>query len=154
MDNRTGFTLIELMVVVAILGFLIGIGVIAMNPAGQLASARNQKRQLDLETLMVAVRANVADQSTQTFSCAAGLIPTSTPARMSSVSSSANYNIAPCIVPTYILALPFDSGTSSAHYASNSDYDTGYNIIQNASTGQITLSAPAAELGKSISIIR
>ena len=65
-----------------------------------------------------------------------------------------NYDIAPCLVPTYLLALPFDPATSGAHYVSNSDYDTGYFIVQNSSTGQITLSAPAAELKKTISVTR
>src|SRR5947208_1384543 len=127
--NKKGLTMVELVIVIALIGLLIGIGIVAMNPAGQLASSRNSKRQLDLETLMVAIRANIADQSAQTFLCAAGALPTSTK-RMATGAS--NYNIAPCLVPTYIFALPFDAGTSSAHYASNSDYDTGYNIVQNS----------------------
>jgi len=66
-------------------------------------------------------------------------------------SASGSYNIAPCIVPTYIAAMPSDPSASGTFYYSPSNYNTGYSIIINAS-GSITLSAPKAELGKTISI--
>jgi len=149
--NRRGMTIMEIVIVIAILGILVAVGVVAMNPAGQLASSRNSKRALDLQTIMNGIRANIADQMGEAFSCGAGIIPTSTK-RMAP--GTGNYDIAPCLIPTYLLALPFDPSTSSAHYASNSDYDTGYFMVRNASTGQITLTAPAAELGKTILITR
>ncbi len=144
-------TLVEIVITMALLAIVLGVSVVVMNPAGQLASSRNSKRTLDLQTIMNGIRANIADQSGQTFSCAAGPVPTSTK-RMAP--GTGNYDIASCLVPTYLLALPFDPSTSSAHYTSNSNYDTGYYIMQNSSTGQITLTAPAAELQKTISITR
>ncbi len=150
-NKRSGMTIMEIIIVIAILGIMVAVGVVAMNPGGQLANSRNSKRALDLQTIMNGIRANISDQMGQTFSCAAGTVPTSTK-RMAP--GAENYDIAPCLVPTYLLALPFDPSTSSAHYNSNSDYDTGYYIVRNASTGQITLTAPAAERGKTVSIIR
>lgn len=150
-NKRRGMTIIEIVIVIALLGILIAVGIVAMNPAGQLAGSRNNRRTLDLQTIMNGVRANIADQMGQTFSCGAGAVPTSTK-RMAV--GAGNYDIASCLVPIYLLSLPFDPSTSSAHYTSNSDYDTGYFIARNASTGQITLTAPAAELKKTISITR
>jgi len=144
-------TLIEIVIVITLLAILTGVGIVAMNPAGQLAGSRNSRRTLDLQTIMNGIRANIAEQMGQTFSCGAGAIPTSTK-RMAV--GAGNYDIASCLVPAYLLSLPFDPSTSSAHYASNTDYDTGYYVVQSSSTGQITLTAPAAELKRTISITR
>ena len=153
--NRKGLTLVEIVIVIALLALISTIYFVAANPAGQLASARNNERKNHLQTIMNAIRQNIADQSNEQFSCSSGPIPTST-TRMASTAGS--YNIAPCIVlpnGVYgIFTMPFDPATSSAHYNSNADYDSGYNIMMNSSTGQITLSAPAAELKQTISIIR
>lgn len=144
-------TLIEIVIVITLLAILTGVGIVAMNPAGQLAGSRNSRRTLDLQTIMNGIRANIAEQMGQTFSCGAGAIPTSTK-RMAV--GAGNYDIASCLVPAYLLSLPFDPSTSSARYASNTDYDTGYYVVQSSSTGQITLTAPAAELKRTISITR
>jgi prepilin-type N-terminal cleavage/methylation domain-containing protein len=151
MRNRNGMTLVEILVTVAIIAIVVGVGLFVMNPAGQLASARNTERQNHLQAIMIAVRQNIADATNGAFSCSSGLLPTST---KTMASATGSYNIAPCLVPVYLQAMPFDPLASSGHYTSNADYNTGYTIMQNASTGQITLGAPSAELNKSISIIR
>ena len=118
----------------------------------EAAGARNTQRLVHIQSILNAVRQNMADHSDQVFSCDSGAIPTTT-RRMAS-SGSSSYDIASCVVPTDIMALPFDPSLAGAHYTSKSDYDTGYNIFQNSSTLKITLSAPGAELGKSISVMR
>ena len=148
--RRRGLTLIEMMVTVAIIAIIVAAYIIVANPAGQLASSRNNSRALNLETLIVEIRQNIGDHGNETFSCISGPIPTST-TNMGSAAGS--YNIAPCLVPDYLPVLPFDPSASSAHYTSVSDYNTGYSIIQNAS-GSITLSAPYAELKQTISTTR
>lgn len=150
MSNSKGITLMEIIVATALIAIIAGVGIVVFNPAGQLAVARNSERILHLQAIMNAIRQNIADQRGQSFACASGPIPTSTKRMV----SSNGYDIAPCLVPTYIINLPFDPATSSAHYASLADYDTGYTIARNASTSEITLSAPAAELKKTISVTR
>lgn len=137
------------MIAVALIAVITGIGLIAGNPGGQLAKARNSQRTFHLQTIMNGIRQKMADTSGGAFTCSAGTIP-ATSTRMS-VSS---YNIGPCLVPTYIPTMPFDPSSTGAHFSSTTDYDTGYNILRNASTGQITVSAPSAELNQTISITR
>ena len=148
---RRGLTLVEILIAIALVVITAGIGLLALNPARQLAAARNTERSLELQAIMQAVRQNIADTTTGVFSCpSAGPLPTSTPEIMGSASGS--YNIAPCL--TVIQAMPFDPVTSSSYYTSNTSYNTGYTIVYNASTTQVTVAAPYAELGKSVSITR
>jgi hypothetical protein len=105
---------------------------------------------------MNAIVQNKYDQTNQQFSCAAGSLPigASSSKIMASVSSSANYNIGPCLVPTYLGTLPTDPSASSSYYNSPTDYNTGFSIYINASGTAITVSAPHAELNKTISVSR
>jgi len=151
MEHRRGFTLVEILVSIAIIVFVTGIGLLALNPGNQLAAARNTQRQLHLQGIMNAVRQNIADTTNGVFSCTSGPLPTSA-TQMASASGS--YNIAPCLVPVYLQTMPFDPTASSGHYASNIDYNTAYTIMYNPSTTQITVAAPYAELGKTVSITR
>ena len=144
-------TLIEIVIVIALMAILIGVYFVVANPAGQLASSRNSERKFHLQAIMNAVTQNIADQGNRQFSCSSGSLSTSTK-RMTSASGTGNYNIAPCLVPTYLALLPFDPSTSSAHYNSVSDYDTGYTISLSASGTLVILKAPAAELGKTVSV--
>ncbi len=149
---QKGFTIIELTIVITLLVILAGVYFVVGNPAGQLASSRNSERLFQLQAIMNAVRQNLADQSNQQFFCSTGPLPTSTK-RMTSAAGSGNYNIAPCLVPTYLFTMPFDPSATSGHYTSVSDYDTGYTIVISTSS-VITLAAPYAELGKTVSVSR
>lgn len=156
---RRGMTLIEIVIVIALITILTGIYFLAANPAGQLANSRNQERKFHLQAIMQAICQNVIDQNNGQFSCTAGLIPTSSK-RMASGGGSGTYDIGPCLIPGPVLpSLPFDPSASGTHYLSPSDYDTGYNIsftssTVNSSTKQILLSAPYAEAvnGKSSTV--
>lgn len=155
-DARRGMTLIEIVVVTALIVILTGTYFLVANPAGQLGGARNHERQLQLQSIMNAIRQNIADQSNEQFSCTAGPIPTST-ADMTSRAGAGNYNIAPCIVfgaGVYgLFSMPFDPSASSSYFNSVNDYESNYSIIANAS-GSVTLSAPGAELKQTISVTR
>lgn len=145
--RHRGFTLVELMVTMALIAVLVGAYLMMANPAGQLASSRNTRRKTDLQNIMLAIKENVLEGGTEQFICSSGAIPTST---KTMGSASGSYNIAPCLIPADgIAAMPFDPLASSAYYTSPSNYNTGYTIIVNGS-GTITLGAPSAELGKTI----
>lgn len=63
-SNTTGFTLIELIVVIAIVAILVTIVAVAINPAEQLARARDSKRVSDLDAIRAALNLYAAQATT------------------------------------------------------------------------------------------
>lgn len=143
-----GFTLIELLIVIALIAILAGAIIIALNPARQFAQARNSQRWTHVNTIMNSVQQNAADNN-GVFTCAAGALPaTATIMRP----GAGSYNICGCVVPTYVSSMPYDPSASGAGYTDCTTYDSGYTIMQDATTDRVTVAAPTAELGESISV--
>ena len=148
-SNRKGFTLLEILIVIALIAILIGIVVVALNPARQFANARNATRQAHLNTIMNAISSNMAENNGN-FTCATGDLPD---AATNMGSGVADYDIAPCLVPNFISAMPADPSADDAHWTSAADYNTGYTIIL-GTDNRITVAAPTAELSTTISLSR
>ena len=140
--------MIEIVISLAIIGILLGALIFMINPAQRLAETRNDQRTLNINVILNAIGQNIANNS-GTFNCAAGDIPTTTPTLI----GSSTYDIYDCLVPEFASQLPVDPQTGTAGNSS-STYDTKYDIIRNATTTQITISAPDAELGEIISVTR
>ena len=149
---KKGFTLIELLVVIGIIAILAGIVIVAINPARQFAQARNTQRFSNVTTILNTVGQRLSDnQGIFETGCVAGVIPVTATLMGNAVGQ---YDIAPCVVPTYVSSMPFDPSATGAHYTSNTDYASGYTIIRDATSGRVTISAPTAELGQVIGITR
>ncbi len=142
-NKEQGFTVIELIVVMGLIAILAAVVLVALNPARHFAQARNTQRTSNVAAILDAISQNMADNK-GVFTCA-----TSLPASATDIKNSGGVNLAACLVPNYISALPVDPSASGAHFASATDYDTGYSVMQDATTNRITVSAPATELGVS-----
>ena len=143
-----GFTLIEVLVVLALIAILVGVVLITLNQARQFAASRNTTRNSHLNTIMNAVSANAAENQ-GVFTCATGALPSTA----TNMGSAVGYDIAPCLVPDFLPAMPIDPSDSSASWTDETDYYTGYTVVQDAE-GRITVAAPSAELSQTIGITR
>ncbi len=151
--KRRGFTLIEVLVVIGIIAVLAAMVLVAVNPARQFKLARDSQRTSNVNALLNAVHQNMAEHRGQ-FVCGIATrdIPTAPTVVKSSPSGTDPGDIASCVVPDYISALPYDPSRAGAHYASTTDYDTGYEIFRDGN-GRITASS-TGELVPTISVSR
>jgi prepilin-type N-terminal cleavage/methylation domain-containing protein len=149
MRQRQGFTLIEILIVIGLIAVLAGVLVVALNPARQFAQARNAQRYNNVDTIMGSIINNMTDNR-GLFTCAAGAMPATATVM---ASGAGNYDIGPCLVPTYASQLPTDPSATGAQWTSSANYNTGYTVALGAD-GRITIAAPAAELGETIDLTR
>lgn len=146
---KHGFTLVELLVVIGILAVLLGITLLAINPARQFALANNTKRKNDIKAILDAINQYQVENR---GSLPAGITTTSAVIG----NGSGQVNICSALVTTYLAALPVDPLTNNGSNVTNctASYNTNYSIYRSASDSRLTITAPAAELGVSITVTR
>jgi prepilin-type N-terminal cleavage/methylation domain-containing protein len=150
-QNRKGFTLIEILVVIGILAVLFAIVLIAINPARQFSQANNTKRRSDVNAILNAIHQYAADNH--------GALPAGIAATTGIISSGGSgVDICASLVTRYLAALPVDpltnSGTAVSNCTDPAGYDTNYTVFRSATDNRVTVSAPAAELGETINVTR
>jgi prepilin-type N-terminal cleavage/methylation domain-containing protein len=145
--KSSGFTLIEILVVIGIVAVLAAIVIVAINPARQFAQARNSQRQANVAVLLNAIGQRLADNK-GVFAGGSPNCPALTAGvdyRIAKTSGSGSSDIdLSCLTPTYIpSALPYDPSVSGAYWTSSADYNTEYHVTLDAQ-GRYTVSAPGA----------
>lgn len=149
--NQRGFTLLEVLLVVAIIAILAGIVIIAINPGKQLGDSRNAQRSADVTSILNAVYQYSLDNN--------GTVPSGIGASAVEICSSSG---AACTNPgttvdlsvlttngKYLVSIPKDPQCATVCAANG----VGYQILKDTN-GRITVSAPSAEQSKTISVTR
>lgn len=163
-SNNKGFTLLEILLVIAAIGILAAIVLVAINPNRQLAQARNAQRRSDVLAISNAIYQKILDDASNNVTtmntalgntgiiyaigtAGAATTPTSTAclanttgtttANGNTTTPTAMIDLTSQLVSNYIGALPFDPNGGSAVC---SQY-----TVSRASNERITVSAPKTE---------
>ena len=142
--NKQGFTLLEILLVVAAIGILAGIVIFAINPAKQLADTRNAQRRVDVNTIANAIYQYSIDNKGEfpgVITNSAQEICRTTEVTCDGISLSVL-----TLDGKYLVAIPVDPSKGN-------ESGTGYRILVN-SNSRITVDAPIAEGDAAISVTR
>lgn len=154
-----GFTLLEVLLVVAIIAILAGIVIIAINPGKNLGDTRNAQRSADVNTLINATYQYELDNN--------GIAPpvgsrTGAVAITSTLTEICNATASTCtglvdlnVLSTngkYLVSIPGDTTCPTGPPACNAN-GAGYKIGLTAN-GRLQVTAPQAEQGKTISVTK
>lgn len=156
MKKQQGFTLLEILLVVAAIGILAGIVILALNPGKQIGDTQNASRRSDVNTILSAVYQYAIDNS-GTFP--SGLDSTVGSSQVLGTASSgcdsvctATTTVAACVdfsadlTPTYIVDIPTDPSTGTATIT---DY-----YINKDGNGRVTVGSCDPEQSATIEIVR
>ncbi len=147
--KRIGFTLLEVLLVIALLSILAGIVIAALNPAVQIAKANNAQRSSDVNTILNAVwqysidnrgslPATVLESADCAGTVAAEICKTGGDCTgLTDLSVLTNNE-------QYIVSVPFDPTESTTN-------GTDYHVVKSVN-GRVTVCAPDAELGQTVEV--
>ncbi len=141
---KSGFTLIEILLVVAGIAILAGIVIFAINPTKQLGETRDAQRAADVNTILSAVYQYALDNN--------GALPasiTTTQTEICKTGGTCTGLIDLGVLTTnekYVTSIPKDPSGSSTNGA-------GYEIVKTANN-RVTVSAPDTEQRAVISATR
>lgn len=147
-QRQAGFTLLEVLLVVAVIAILAGIVIVAINPSKNLGDSRNSERSADVNTIINGVYQYSLDNNgtlpasittTATEICETGASPCTGLVDLSAITASGKY----------LVAIPDDPQCPTACNATG----VGYTILKDAN-GRITVAAPDAEQGKTITVTK
>lgn len=152
-NKKSGFTLIEVLLVIGIIVILASAIILAVNPGRQFAKTRNAQRINDINAILNAIVQNMTDNQGRWNCPSSNNYSSQLPTQVTKILASGNesdntfFNIS-CLVPNYLTKVPVDPSL-----AANSAI-TNYTLVYTPATGRITICAPSAELNETICLER
>lgn len=148
---QNGFTLLEILLVVAAIAILAGIVILAINPGKQLGDTRNAERRVDVNSILNAVYQYAIDNNgnlpSTIASSTCATVSSNEICRTNAASCSGYIDLSVLTAnEKYLVSMPIDP-------TSTSTYGTSYRITKNGN-GRITVCAPSAEQDATISVTR
>lgn len=139
MTKNKGFTLIEILVVIAIIALLAAVVFVALDPVKRFADARNSRRWNDVNSILTATHEYIVDNG--------GDLPTGL---TSSMSATELGSCGTCVnlgtpLSTYLKSIPVDPQGDATN--------TGYTIEVDANN-IITVAASNAENSETVQVSR
>ena len=155
-QSEQGFTLLEILLVVAAIAILAGIVIVALNPSKQLGDTRNAERQSDVNALLNAITQYALDNGGNLPSGIDSIVGS---AQVLGTASSgcdstcgATTTVASCVdirsdlVSDYVVGIPSDPSSGSA---ANTDY-----YVNTDSGGRVVVGACDMERSQTFEISR
>lgn len=156
LHKQRGFTLLEILLVVALLGILAAIVIVAINPSRQVAQTNNAQRRADVATIINAVYQYGIDNNGDLSALS---LPDDVPG-----DCTADSDHEACVTGgtctglvdlslltnsgTYLVSIPTDPTGSTTNGA-------GYHIVlDDTNTDRVTVCAPDAQLSQTIQVTR
>lgn len=146
MKKQNGFTLIEILLVVAAIAILAGIVILAINPSKQLADTRNAQRENDVRTILDAIYQYAIDNDGSFPAAITTSAQTICKDDANDCAGLANITTELTANQAYVVSIPEDPTGTTPN-------GTGYTVLK-TSDGRLTVSAPSAEQSATISVTR
>lgn len=150
--QNTGFTLVELLLVIALLAILAAVTIIAINPAKQLAKSRDTERSADVYSILSSIHQYAVDHD--------GSFPQGIDSdnleicRTGSINCTGLYDLSELTNnQEYLVSIPTDPRCPDEDYVYCSENGSGY-FMERGPSGKITISAPGTEISETISATR